>query len=155
MKRMRRITLFLVLGVAAFTTAGALLFYFDYWKYRQQLASLEWVDAASPADIREASHRVLSWPLGDTHDAPLYLSEVGNIESVPILIRAMRWHVALGVDVQSCEVLGIEPALQSLTGFKGDHDYRKWEAWWSSVGSSLPPEHFHGRRLGVGASKSR
>lgn len=111
-----------VLVAVASTTAGA-IYHFYYELPHQRLASLDWLESASKDEVREMSHRVLMWPGASHHDACLFLKEVGDESSIPIL-RAAVPHAddsdeAIG-RLASCTLSHCQDALGTLEARFGD-----------------------------------
>jgi len=57
----------------------------------RRLGDPEWLAAASAVELRETAHQVLFWPVGNHHDACLYLQRVGDASSAPAIRRALQW----------------------------------------------------------------
>ncbi len=107
---------------------------------------------ASIADKRKALHLAISTPEGNNHDAFIYLEVLGNKDSVPLLIRALRWQPGPlknrdGTDagIMECTVGHCVDALKSLTGEDFKYAADAWQKWWGDTGSKLPPDHFKPR----------
>jgi hypothetical protein len=136
--------LFLVAG------AGAGWFYFEVWHpqwtfYRDEA----WGKTAPEADIRQVCHKMISHRFGSHHDAFLYLANHGNKDSVPLLIRALKWREVKEGDLLYCTPAHCVGALRSLTGEDFGASWEKWQTWWNETGCGLAEEHFY-PRLGKG-----
>jgi len=106
-------------------------------------------DQASREKIRRACHKILSYRIGNYHDAFIVIDEVGNKESIPYLIRALKslhqWplkNMDLGATVESCSV-----NLKYFTGMDFGDDYEKWENWWKETGRHLPFDEEKGQLI--------
>ena len=95
--------------------------------------------------VRDACHKVLfncSW-FGDGYNEFIVLEKVGNKESIPYLIRALKWqNWRQRKDIAAGKLLPCTspiPALDALTGMEelGD-DHKVWEKWWKETGRYLP-----------------
>lgn len=103
---------------------------------------------ASQGERRDACHRALTREDGNHHDAFIYLAQVGNKSSVPLLIRALRWHPPFeheGRQLIECTTAHCRDALNSLTGEKFGTSAERWKQWWDETGSKLADEHFRPR----------
>jgi len=94
--------------------------------------------------IRDACHKILrNWFAGD-HDTFLALKKVGNRDSVPYLIRALKWqNVIHRKDIANGELVECTyghciDALAKLTGMDFEMDYEAWLVWWEQTGRHLP-----------------
>jgi len=80
----------------------------------------------TPGELRQAAHRILRWR--SDHDAFIVLSRVGDVSSVPLLIR---WLPQLPADnaAVECTTAHCREALVAIT--HEDFGYRpdKWRAW--------------------------
>jgi len=98
----------------------------------------------SPKKIRDACHASLrNWVAGG-HDAFLALEDVGNKDSIPYLIRALKWQnvqhgkaLANGEPIE-CTYGHCLCALEKLTGMNFEGDYKAWRNWWRQTGRHLP-----------------
>lgn len=91
--------------------------------------------------VRHLAHRIISLPWGNHHDAFLTLGEVGNAESIPYLIHALKWqqpHDTNGNVI--CTTAHCSRRLWELTGVWFQSDHRKWKQWWDQTGSHMTPE---------------
>jgi len=87
--RIRRIALSVVL-VAAVVGAGTMI---RWWIPNRRISDLDYLNRASPDELRDTAHQVLRFPWGNDHDACLVLFGVGDESSIPYLQRAIRrWH---------------------------------------------------------------
>jgi len=117
--------------------------YFVFYRPTQQLN--EWAmngdQGLSEEQVRQIAHRMISLPWGNHHGAFLALAKVGNRESIPYLIRALRWQAkpdSNGVVV--CTTHHCSRCLWNLTGMWFRSDYGQWNRWWREVGCHLSAE---------------
>jgi hypothetical protein len=98
---------------------------------------------------RYTAHQVIRFPMGNHHDAFLLLEKVGDKESVPLLMNALKWQDLPEDedDLLVCTTTHCLEALQSLTDHDAGDDHRAWKKWWAETGSELPPAHFHHRQI--------
>lgn len=93
------------------------------------------------------------------HNAFINLTRIGNKESVPLLIKALRWQVPPteheGKMVVICTTSHCVEALESLTGERLGYDPNKWEKWWRQTGMALLLEHFQSRETGKTADQDK
>jgi inhibitor of cysteine peptidase len=95
----------------------------------------------SHEEARRVAHRIISLPWGNHHDAFLALDVVGTVESIPYLIRALKWqekpdsngHVV-------CTTHHCARCLWNLTGMWFGSDYDQWNRWWTETGCHLSAE---------------
>ena len=103
--------------------------------------------------IREVCHKVLSHRFGNHHDAFIALETVGNAESIPYLIRALKWQRAPAKGgMVVCTTAHCAQRLWELTGEWHEYDYSKWDTWWKETGSKMSPEEL---AKNVAANKDR
>jgi hypothetical protein len=134
------------LAVVALLAFGGLHFYAAILQpHRQFYRDEAWWKTATTNDQRRLCHRLISHRIGAHHDAFLHLRKIGEKESVPLLIRALKWQAPPDGDIVVCTTGHCVDALRSLTGQDCGTDYRKWDEWWRSAGNRLPPAHFHER----------
>ncbi|HOB76516.1 MAG TPA: hypothetical protein PKG54_18560 [Phycisphaerae bacterium] len=137
-KWLRR-TLTVVVVLAILLAGAAYIAYRSFVLPNQKLADINWLQQASSAEVLDVSHRVLALPWGNHHDAFIYVADLGGPESVPILIRALKWqgHTEPG-GVMDCGKAHCLEALAQLTGQKVGANYEDWKKWWDSVGHQVP-----------------
>lgn len=101
------------------------------------------MNAAGNDDLKEVAQRVLTCPVGGHHDAFLLLSKVGDAESIPYLLAALRWrpHTEPG-DPMPCTKMHCLNALRRITGHDAGLNYSDWATWWASTGSKISPTAF-------------
>jgi hypothetical protein len=95
--------------------------------------------------LRQKSHAELSKRGGFNPGVFADVEEVGNKESVPLLIAALRWYPPIKIDghIAMIDTAGMcIDALRTLTGQDLGFDPDKWEKWWKEKGKNLPPEYF-------------
>jgi len=132
-----RITLALLIGLGGILVAAGVIFYTRFWAPNRKLMDPEWFATASDAKRLEVAHQVLAWPWGNHHDAFLIVRELGGPESVPRLIRALRWQPD-GPAVP-CTKSHCLDALRHITGVDAGDSYVEWNRWWDSVAHQVPP----------------
>jgi len=129
----------------AVTTAVLILaagmLYGQFWIPNKQIMDTEWLDTATRSEIREVCHQVLRFPVGNHHDAFIYLMGTGDKSSVPILIRALKWNEPDG-DFIVCTTKHCVDALYSLTGMKMGNHHSAWKHWWKITGRHQPETFF-------------
>lgn len=126
--------------------AGGTYLYSAWWMPNQKMRDRDWWANASEDEIRMTCHQVLRFPLGCYHDAFLSLAEIGNAESVPLLIRSLKWQEAPDeTGFMVCTTGHAVEALQSLTGQDFGFEPERWRDWWQRSGSKMPPGTFHPR----------
>ncbi|MCI5208383.1 MAG: hypothetical protein D3910_06225 [Candidatus Electrothrix sp. ATG2] len=146
MKRKKRIFIFclVVLGISI---AAAAYVYVQVLIPAQTMQDASWWENASQDEIRQLCHRAISTRFGAHHNAFLSLAQMGNAESVPLLIRALKWHETPDEDVLViCTTGHCLKALRSLTGHNAGTKYLDWKRWWTETGSKLPAEAFYPRK---------
>ena len=120
--------------------------YLAWWTPNQRMRDLQWWQNASEDEMRATCHQILRFPLGDHHDAFLTLAEIGNAESVPVIIRSLRWQQGPDRDGVMIDTTWIAvETLRSLTGEKFGFEPQRWRDWWERTGRHMPPSHFHPR----------
>jgi hypothetical protein len=114
------------------------------WIPNRRLADLDYLQHASPAELRRVAERALESPWGNHHDACLLLSRVGDAGSVPLLLHSLRWQPQPSPSGDTVEdtTVNCAQALKQLTGHDAGIDPRRWQEWWSATGSKLPPSSF-------------
>ena len=136
----------ILVSIFAFCVSGSVFFYITGWIPHQKMRELIGWENASEDEIRTVSHQILRYPVGNHHDAFLALEKVGNAKSVPLLIRALKWHEPSAEDdFIVCTTDHCISALQSLTGVDCGTSYAAWNKWWNDTGSTLPAEAFYPR----------
>ncbi len=88
---MRRKVLVATAVLAALAAACVFAAWSYWWVPNHQLSDVAWLKQATADELREASHWVMRWPVGNHHDACLYLERVGTRASVPIIANALPW----------------------------------------------------------------
>lgn len=110
------------------------------------MSNPDWWQTASQEEIRSVCHQVLRFPIGNHHDAFLTLANIGDAESVPLLVKSLKG--LAGSDSTGftiCTTEHVIDALQSLTGQQFGFEPEKWEKWWAESGSKLPVTSFYPR----------
>jgi hypothetical protein len=141
---MRKQRIFWLAALTILLSGGfCLCFYALVWKPCQQYKSLSWWEKASMEERRLLCHRVVSYRIADPHNAFMSLIEIGNWESVPILIEGLkRLNPSSSNDntrTHTCTEGLCESALGSITGEDYGLDWRMWRKWWTSKGKFQTP----------------
>ena len=125
--RSGRIVGLLIVTVCCTGLIGAA--YVVCWQPWRALRSLEFLGAASPAEMRSVCHRSLLW-LPDPHDSFVGLVRVGDESSVPYILWALRSMPATGF--RSCTwVHGIQ-ALETITNNAVGTTRKAWAQWYAA-----------------------
>ena len=101
-------------------------------------------DYALRKKIRNACHKILRYRIGNHHDAFIAIIEVGDKDSIPYLIRALKWQHVEHKDAVAkrelvpCTFKHCVDALEKLAGKKLGWEYETWEDWWEQTGRHLP-----------------
>lgn len=141
----------IALSILLLLTASGLYFYIAILRPHHQLYNNNaWWKTATIEEQRELCHCIISHRIGAPHDAFLYLAKIGNKDSIPLLIRALKWQNPPKHDFMVCTTKHCIDALRSLTGEDYGTNYRKWEDWWSTTGKRLAPTNFHERAARCG-----
>ena len=123
-----------------------LLFSCGFWIYfalvvpNLQLAEFDSTnkDPEYIAHMRTVSHKVIGSWIGNHHDAFLVLEQVGNHESIPYLIRALKMQQNADSDgVVICTAEHCVDCLQRLTGMNFGYEPDDWQKWWEEEGVKL------------------
>jgi len=126
------VLVFIILGVAGI----GLYIYMAYMVPHQKLNSwllttgVTELSQMDRTEIREVCHQVISHRLGNHHDAFLALEQVGNHESIPLLIRASSWHPVNPDGLTICTSNHCQDALKKITGYTEAVTTEQWESWW-------------------------
>ena len=110
-------------------------------------------DYAFRARIRNACHTVLRHKIGNHHDAFVALEDIGNKDTIPLLIRALKWQCLehqnkiANNKLVPCTVGHCVWNLQNLTGMKFGYDYEAWDNWWKETGRYLPFDEEKGQLI--------
>jgi hypothetical protein len=86
MSRRRRNILIIAGLTLAVIAAGALWLYEAVWVPNQKMKDIGWLEKASPQEMIEVAHQVLSFPWGNHHDAFLLVNDYGDVKSIPYLV---------------------------------------------------------------------
>ena len=136
MKWKKRILQALLYGFVIVSFVGAYL-YFSLWIPNKRLADSDWIESASKEEIRSNCHAILGFPFGNHHDAFQWLAENGSRESVPVLIRALKWQPEPSDSgLMVCTTGHCLEALKSLTGHDAGSSYCEWKEWWDTTQKS-------------------
>ena len=155
MKRIRRIIVKSIMVILLLLCVAATWFYLGVWIPKKTISnSAQWglgKEHVSDEKIRIACHKILrNWLVGD-HDAFLILGHIGNKDSIPILIHALKWQnwqhkkdMEAGEGVV-CTYSHCRESLEKLTGMNYGYDYGTWKNWWKQTGRHLPFDEEKGR----------
>jgi len=138
----------LLLGILTLLFSTGSWIYFALVVPNQQLAAFDGTntDPEYAANMRKVSHKVLSSWIGNHHDAFLVLEQVGNHESIPYLIRALKMQQTADSDsVVICTTDHCVDCLQRLTGMNFGYEYEAWQKWWEEEGSKLSAAELEAR----------
>ncbi len=114
--------------------------YFELVVPNQQLIAFDSTnkDPEYMAHMRKVSHKVIGRWFGNHHDAFLVLEQVGNHESIPYLIRALKMQQTADSDgVVVCTTEHCVDCLHALTGMNFGYEYEEWQKWWEEEGAKL------------------
>ncbi|MEK7484384.1 MAG: hypothetical protein AABZ60_08645 [Planctomycetota bacterium] len=110
----------------------ALMFVFQIYLPNRKINDVTWQEKATVEELRELSHKVLSFPIGNHHDAFMILERVGNKDSIPYLISGLKWQNETNEGIITCEKSCCLKALKKLTGEDVGLSYENWKKWWDS-----------------------
>ncbi len=118
----------LVLGAGATLVTGIGVFW--YVEIHRPLACLysERLVRLDREARRALCHQTLRYLALAPHDAFVWLSDIGDEESVPLIINALRW----GDDSPVCTFGHGRGALKSLTNQTTDGSYAAWRRWYEA-----------------------
>jgi len=144
MKRIVRVIVKSIMVIALFLCVSATWVYLEFWLPHRTMYNHRESDFqdnyGTRKKIRNACHKVLSHRIGNYYAAFITISEVGNKDSIPYLIRALKWlplqsqnEIATDIRIERCE-----RCLEQLTGVELGTDYKVWENWWQQTGRHLP-----------------
>jgi hypothetical protein len=144
MSRRRRTILIIAAVGLALLVAGALWFYQAVWVPNRKLLDINWIEAASHQERLDVAHQVLSFPVGDHHDAFLVIGDWGDASSIPYLLRGLRWQRRTDAENpgMACTKSHCLDALKRITGHDAGRNYEDWARWWETEGNNLPLEAF-------------
>jgi len=135
-----------ILSAGAFVLAAAVFAaateYYRCRRAHENLRDLQWWEESTPEEKLAVAHQAIRWPIGDPHDAFLIICDHGGPESVPPLIRALKWqeHTVPGGDML-CTKAHCLQALRKITGVDAGLNYEDWKAWRDSVDHRVPERH--------------
>jgi hypothetical protein len=136
-----------IISFIIFSIASVVLFlYIETWIPNCKMRDINWYEHASNEELRSVCHKVLRFPIGLHHDAFIILTEVGNKDSVPIIIRSLKWQTPPKENMMVCTTGHALESLRSLTGKEFGFEPKKWEEWWRNTGSKLPATDFFPRK---------
>ena len=146
---MKRIIVKIATLVSLLFCIAVLWGYFEIWIPNRMIAdSSKWdpdngFRGIMPREkIRNACHKALKYRFGNHHVAFITLTRVGNKDSIPYLIRGLKW---LELEYPNAKSSGVVVdtygncvgALWQLTGMEVDWDSVTWEKWWKQTGRYL------------------
>ena len=119
---------------------GGEILYFNW-----ALAKYDWAQHdggfTSQLKLRIICHKIISHWTGNHHDAFITLDNVGNSDSIPYLINALKWHEpADGIDVAACTTDHCVDCLKKLTGLDFGYSHKDWLEWWQNQGVKMSRE---------------
>jgi len=140
--------LFRAFGLVSVSILAYYLWYYaEIIKAHRFLTELEARMAADPTiripykKARSACHTILRDRNWGNHDAFMLLTLVGNHESIPYLLKALKWEDPPSENGgASCSTFHCVGALEKTTGRNFGLRYEPWEIWWREEGSKLPPD---------------
>lgn len=139
----RRIIRIVCASVFSVCLIGGLYIYIECWTPYRKLSDIDWNNNASIEEQRKVCHQVIRY--WDGHDAFLRLARIGNAESVPLLIEALRKQPGSDGGQAICTTGHCAEALRALTGEQFGIRWQDWDKWWKTTGNNLPMEHFYPR----------
>lgn len=86
---------------------------------------MDWLATAAPEEQREVSHKILSCPFGNHHDAYLVLVKHGKEESIPYLLNRLKQFK--DNDFMECTQDHCIEALKKITGKDLGRNYETWK----------------------------
>ncbi len=66
----------------------------------------------------------------DHHDGSLTLAYIGDIDSVPALLKVLQDNPPAPDGTMACTTEHAIEALKKITGADPGYTYKKWNAWW-------------------------
>ena len=132
-------------------------FYLEMWLphrtiYNSRQFDLE-EDYRARKKVRVACHKVLSHRIGNHHDAFITIQYVGNKDSIPYLIRALKRLEARYPQEVADKKFGLctfghcRSSLEKLTGMEFGWDNKACEMWWEQTGRHLPFDEKKGQLI--------
>lgn len=124
---------FLLILVALFALAALcyLLFRILWLAPNMRLQDANWLQSATREELRDTCHQVLSWAAGNYHDACIYLIDVGDRSSVPLLMGVLESLDATEPEsLPDCSLNHCLEALQVITGESLPRRRDAWELLW-------------------------
>jgi len=94
---------------------------------------------------RKMCHKMLRYRRWDPNTALQLLVVVGNNESIPYLIRELKWVEADENGGFSFATMYCSWALEKTSGMNLGHRYEPWEKWWREEGSRLSSDEINTR----------
>ena len=115
-------------------------------------------DCRARKRVRDACHKILSHRIGNYYAAFWTLDEVGNQDSIPYLIQALK---TLNLNPLPTELIPYKRndriicmyiercrgSLKKLTGMDWGTDHEQWENWWKETGQYLPFDEEKGQLI--------
>ena len=159
MKTFKKVLLRSIAVILLFLCVTATWFYLVFILPVKTVSNLDLRYSAFDGDynarkkIRDASHKILSRRAGNHHAAFIAISEAGNKDSIPYLIRALKmhsleWQRQLATSkLVVCTCGNCVGALRQLTGMDFGMDYEAWQDWWEETGRHLPFDEEKGQLI--------
>jgi len=169
MKRVIRIILKSIAVVVLLLGVLATWYYLEIWCPGETIArtDVRQGDHAARKKVRDACHKLLSYPdlFGGYHHlyASRHIEDVGNKDSIPILIRAGKRQTRIcrimpenhqmqefsGYNLYSLSILTAMPlgGRFSPTEIPFEEEYEIWEKWWNETGRHLPFDEERGQLM--------
>jgi len=162
MKKLKKTILKGMALIVSFLCVAAIWFVLEFWIPHRtiydsgQPGLLE--DQRARKRVRDACHKILSHWIGNYYAAFWTLDEVGNKDSIPYLIRALKtltlnpppaslvpykhneWTTSLYIEC-------CRGSLKKLTGMDWGTDHEQWENWWKETGRYLPFDEEKGQLI--------
>jgi len=135
----------LALAIAVVLSVFVLLWYVQF--RRPYVLMCDWGSNGEKIDagVRRAAHQQLFFPIGLHHDAFVVLGKIGNADSVPLLVRALKWQDEVQNGFAVCTTAHCLWALRSLTGEYPGDSYEDWDKWWRAAGVEMSRTNFYPR----------
>ncbi len=140
---MKRFILWSIGAIAILLVLVAIFGVLYIWHLNRLLYDFNWTSQAKPEEIKVVSQRILLFPVGNHHDAFIFLIDYGDVDSVPYLLRGLAWEAdtpehGVMIDTKMCCL----DALRRITGHDAGCNYAEWQKWWDEEGSRLPASAF-------------
>ena len=150
MKHIVRIILKRATPIVLLLCSTAIWFYFEMQLPYKTVSNPGWWhlvrfedDYVPNKKICNACHKILRYRFGYHDDAALALGYFGDKDSIPYLIRALKWQNIKHPNADFTDAfaprafLGCIGSLKKLTGMDFGADHAKWLNWWEQTGCHL------------------